>query len=54
MKIKSSPQPKQGEMMVSLDLAAILNYVTKSVTKLYCNIKLVFHALINIFPNQMY
>ena len=46
-------QTIKGKMMVQLDLAAILNYVTKSVTKLYCNIKFVSNDLINIFHNQM-
>ena len=46
-------QTIKGKIVVQLDLAAILNYVTKSVTKLYCYIKFVFNALIDIFHNQM-
>ena len=51
MKKKSKSQTKKGEMVVLLDLAAILNYVTKSVIKLYYNITLVFHAIVNTFLN---
>ena len=37
-------QTIKGKMVVQLDLAAILNYVTKSITKLYCDIKFACNA----------